>query len=429
MGKGCCNAIPVRKESLKYVLRQSAEQPLPATRPRDVSVPLDLAKVLTFAGVRRAGKTFLLFHTMKRLIEAGVERRSILYLNLSDDRLYPVSLADLDLILPAHGELYPSTLGSTRYVFLDEVQEVEGWERYVRRIYDTEDVRLFVTGSSARLLTRDLAPALRGRSVGIEVFPLSFSEYVDFLGLPRTDYDREAESRLHHALEQYVHWGGLPEIVLAEAAYRPLILDEYAALLFYRDIVERYSIRNEHLMKLLLMHCAARPASLLSVHKLHRDLRSRGLSVSKNTLYEYFDHLEDAWLLFRVPRDETSLRKQEQNPKKVHLIDPALSRAFAAGGGDRGAWLENLVFLHERRRSREIRYASNSHEIDLVVPSGAGRRHVHVAWSLTKEETLDRERCAMEWGRERDPDAEAILVAHETAGAPEATPAFRFLLS
>jgi predicted AAA+ superfamily ATPase len=418
----------VNKESLRYVLRQSIERALPESRPRAIPIPLDPTKVVTLTGLRRTGKTFLMFRTMQRLLDAGVDRKSILYLNLSDDRLYPIALAELDLILPAHGELYPETIEGPRYLFLDEVQEVDGWERYVRRVYDTEDLRIFVTGSSSRLLTRDLAPALRGRSIGFEVFPLSFAEYVEFLDLDPREYDRDAEARLVHALEAYVSWGGLPEIVLADAALRPLILSEYASLLFYRDVVERYAVRNEHVMKLLLKSLAARPASLLSVHKLHRDLRSRGVSVSKNTLYEYLDDLEDAYVIFRLPRHSDSLRKQEQNPKKVHLIDPALHRAFAATGDrDRGARLESLVFLHERRKIRELYYAAGRSEIDLVVSADA-TRYVNVAWTLADPDTRERERRAMEFGAEQYPAAEGVLVAHDPAGVPEARPAFRYLL-
>lgn len=123
------------------------------------------------------------------------------------------------------------------------------------------------------------------------------------------------------------------------------------------------------------------------------------------------------------------MRKQAQNPKKVHLIDPALGRAFATTGGpNRGAWLENLVFLHERRKTREIYYASNGHEVDLVVPAADGGRFVNVTWSLTDPATLEREQAAMRFGREKYPDAEGRLVAHETDGRPEARTAVRALL-
>ena len=419
----------MNRESLKFVLHQGTERELPEARPRALEIPLDPPKVVTLTGVRRAGKTFLMFETIRRLLEAGVDRRAILYLNLSDDRLYPIELRDLDEILPAHAELYPQVAGETRYLFLDEVQEVAGWERYVRRVYDTEGVRVFVTGSSSRLLTRDLAPALRGRSIGYEVFPLSFPEYVAFRGLAYREYSRESEAELRNALEAYVQWGGMPELVLADDSLRPLILQDYAALLFYRDIVERYSVRNEHLMRMLLQFCAARPAMLLSVHKLHRDLTSRGVSASKNTLYEYLEYLEDAYLVFRLPRHERSVRKQEQNPKKVYVIDPALSRAFtAAPRADRGAWLENLVFLHLRRRTRDLFYDSNGHEVDLVAPGPDAVDFYDVTWSLEDPVTPRREAASMAFGTDRYPSGRRHLIAHETGKVAEAEAAFRFLL-
>ena len=425
----------MNKEILKYVIQQSLTAPLPEARPREIELPLDSNKVVSLVGVRRSGKTFLMFATIQRLLDQGVERERILYVNLSDDRLFPVTLEELDLVLVAHSELHPETLSGPRYLFLDEVQEVPGWERYVRRIYDTEEVHVFVTGSSSKLLTRDLAPAMRGRGISFEVFPLSFAEYVAFRDLPVRRYNRSDEARLVNALEEYVRWGGLPEIVLAEEAMRPLILEEYSSLLFFRDLVERYSVRNEHVMKLLLKYCSCHPASLLSVHKLHRDFRSQGVSVSKNTLYEYLGYLQDAFVLFTAPKHEQSLRKQTQNPSKLHLVDVALARAFGSHPDrDLGHKLENLVFLHERRQKRDLFYYSNAHEIDLVSASPEPLRFINVAWSLTDPVTLAREREAMAFGAARYPGAEGLLVAHETAGSGrlrsplKAVPAWRFLL-
>jgi predicted AAA+ superfamily ATPase len=224
----------MNKEALKYVLSQFTSRELPSVRARDLEVPLESGKVVGLVGVRRSGKTFLMFDMIRRLTEAGVDRRQVLYLNFEDDRLYPVAAPELDLILTAHAELYPDAAAQPRYVFLDEVQDVPGWERYVRRVYDTEQVHLFVSGSSSKVLTRDLAPAMRGRSLSFEVFPLSFAEYLRFCGITYEPYNRDDEARLAHALEQYLAWGGLPELVLADKALRPLILDEYAALLFFR---------------------------------------------------------------------------------------------------------------------------------------------------------------------------------------------------
>jgi len=268
-------------DNLKYVIRQSVERILPACRPRELIMPTGTGKVVGLAGVRRSGKTFLFFDAIQKLVQRGVDRRQIVYLNFEDDRLYPVRAEDLDMVLRCWHEVFPETVGRRKYLFLDEVQNVTGWERWVRRICDTEDMEIFVTGSSSLLLTRDLATALRGRSVILEVFPLSFREHLAFRSIEIVPASADKESRLRHELESYLFWGDFPEIVLADEALRPLILEEYASLMLYRDVVELYGARNEKLMRELLRHACRNMTSLLNISKLHRDFTSQGFSVSK----------------------------------------------------------------------------------------------------------------------------------------------------
>jgi len=144
------------KETLKYVLAQSSARPLPQAVPRSLELPLDSRKVVALAGIRRCGKTYLLYDTMRRPEARGADPRSMLYLNFEDDRLLPIRPGELDLILRAHEELYPDVAGRKKYLFFDEVQGVPSWEAYVRRLHDTEDVHLFVTGSSSHLLSREI---------------------------------------------------------------------------------------------------------------------------------------------------------------------------------------------------------------------------------------------------------------------------------
>jgi hypothetical protein len=196
--------------------------------------------------------------------------------------------------------------------------------------------------------------------------------------------------------------------------------------------VERYGVRNEKVMRLLLKHCCSHPASLLSVHRLHRDFRSMGLSVSKNTLYEYLEYLQDAMVVFLAPKHERSLRKQEQNPRKIHLIDPALTHAFRARPDeDIGHKLENLVFLHERRRASRIYYQANAHELDIIVEAGQGLRVVNVSWSLADPAVARREEASLAWAQKRYPDAETLLVTHHEDAGPSrrrfrTVPAWRY---
>ena len=402
----------MNSDNLKYVVRQSVERKLPQSVPREIKLPVGTGKVVGLAGVRRAGKTFLFFHAMRLLLDSGVPRDRMLYLNFEDDRLQPIREGDLDLVLRSFRELYPNSVGDKVYLFLDEVQSAPGWELWARRLYDTENVEIFVTGSSSQLLARDLSTALRGRSITLEVFPLSFGEFLKFRSIPVVEADADNESRLRAALVEYLEWGGFPEIVLADMALRHLILEEYTSLMLYRDIVERYGVRNEKLMRELLRHSFRNTASLLNVSKLHRDLSSQGYQVSKNTLFEYLGYLEDAFLVFLLPVQEASIRKQAHNPKKMHVIDTGLVSAFKTHPmRDLGHRLETAVFLHRRRRTKALFYYADSAEIDLC--DAEGREFVNTCWDLGNPETLDRELRAMQFGVSRWPSAKGRLVYHE----------------
>lgn len=399
-------------DNLKYVIRQFAERVLPACKPREIVLPIGTGKVVGLAGVRRSGKTFLFFDTIQRLTTQGVDRRKILYLNFEDDRLHPIRVKDLDMILRSWHEVFPNVVGQHKYLFLDEVQNVSGWERWVRRLCDTEAVEVFVTGSSSQLLTRDLATALRGRSITLEVFPLSFREYLTFRKIEIVPHSADNESLLRHELEAYLICGGFPEIVLADESLRPLILEEYSSLMLYRDVVERYGVRNEKLMRELLRHCFCNTGSLLNVSKLHRDFTSLGYTVSKNTLFDYLSYLEDAFLVFLLPKRETSLRKQEHNPKKLHVIDTGLISAFQAfPNHDLGHKLETVVFLENRRNRKDLFYYSNGSEVDLC--DAGGKLFINACWSFADTDTLRREKAAMEFGLTKWPGAEGKLIFHE----------------
>ena len=189
----------MNSDSLKYVLREFVGRALPENRSRELSLPTDSGKVIGLCGVRRCGKTFLFFDTIRRLLAQGVDRRRIVYLNFEDDRLQPVQPAELDLVLRCLREVFPEAATGRLYLFLDEVQSAPGWDRWVRRLCDTEDVSVFVTGSSSRVLTRDLSSAMRGRSVTYEVFPLGFREFLAFRDLRHEPYNARSESRTRAA--------------------------------------------------------------------------------------------------------------------------------------------------------------------------------------------------------------------------------------
>lgn len=422
------------KETLKYVLAQSTTRPLPATVPRALELPLATRKVVALVGIRRSGKTWLLYETIRRLEARGVDRRQLVYLNFEDDRLLPIRPGELDLVLRAHEELYPEFAGHTKYFMFDEVQDVPGWETFVRRLHDTEDVHVFVTGSSSHLLSREIATGLRGRSVSFEVFPLSFPEFLAFRGITHVPYSRPSEARMAAALEAYLATGGLPEVVLADGDLRQRILKEYVDLVFYKDLVERYRVGNPLVMRQLLRHCLANPASLFNAHKLYQDLRSQGIALSKDTLYSYVSHLEESFVIFMLTVAERSVRKQASNPKKLHAIDWALALPFVAEPAiDVGRRLESAVFLHWRRTREDLGYFGGDGEVDLVVNRTRPEELINVAYSTSSTATWEREVAGLVRAGARFPGVPRTLVVHELGAhrAPdgiEVVTAWRYLL-
>lgn len=419
------------KERLKYVLHEAALLELPRIHRRAIEVPLASGKVVVLAGIRRSGKTFLLLDTIRRLVASGVDRRQIVQVSFEDDRLHPLRATDYDLILQAQAELYPELAGRPRYFFFDEVQAAPVWERFVRRLHDTRAGGIFLTGSSSHLLTREIATGLRGRCLSYEVFPLSFPEFLGFRGIVPEAYSQTSEARVAAALDEYLETGGLPEVVLSEPVLRPRVLKEYSDLVFYRDLVERHGLANPPVMRELLRHCLASPASLLSTYKLYHDFRSRGLAVGKDTLYRYLGFLEDAFLVFPTPVAERSLRKRAMQPKKLHVVDWALGYPYQPSAMiDRGRKLENAVFLHHRRQRDDLGYVAGASEIDLVVGASAPEAWINTTWSLADDETWQRESASI---AAIGGPARRLLVARESAGrkAPlgvELVEAWRYLL-
>lgn len=402
----------MNKEQLKYIYTEAEERSLPRMIPRDVRVPLGSGKVVVLTGIRRSGKTSLLFDAMGRLMASGVCRERIVYLNLEDDRIFPVAASELDSILRAHAELHPQLSGEKRFLFLDEVQAVEGWERFVRRVYDGGEWEIFLTGSSSRLLRKDMASPMRGRSLHLEVYPLSFPEFLRFREVEVKTKSRVAEAKVIQCLEEYLEVGGFPEVVLAGAEWRDAILQEYADFILYKDLIEGFGIGNTHVLKLLLKHCMGHPAGFFSPNKFYSTLRSMGVKVSKDTLYAYLDHLEEAFILFPVQKWDRSLRVRSMNPSKLYVVDTGLAGRFSVTP-DRGKRLENAVFHHLRRRQRELFYLANGHEVDLASADDGPQAAWNVAWTVHESATRERETRSLDWARSRYPEIETSLVCHE----------------
>lgn len=345
------------------------QRPLPTSTPRDGLWPLVPSKIHTLTGMRRVGKTFALYQLIAAQLAAGMPKTDIVLINFEDERLLPLNAQQLSSLLDAYAEI--TARPQPRLLCLDEVQNVPGWERFVRRVHETQQTQLILTGSSANLLSREIATSLRGRALNCEVFPFSFAEYLRHGHVPAQPRSQVDKAQVRRAAKEYLRRGGFPEVLTTSEEIWRSVLQEYVNLVIYRDVVERHGIANHALIKYLVKFLLGNIAAPLTIHKLFRDLKSQGFAVSKDTLHRYLGYLEEAYAVFTVPILSESIRVRNVNYRKLYAIDGGLAMATTVGISERrGALLENAVFLQLRRQPNQDLYYYHTRqgaEIDFVV--------------------------------------------------------------
>ena len=325
-------------------LTEATTAAFPHLTRRDVRVPQVPGKAIAVIGIRRAGKTSFLWQRLADHLGAGRPRESLLLLGLEDDRLVGIGTPELDWMLEEHYRRYPRLRGAGPLTLcLDEVQVVPGWERFARRVLDTEQVELWLSGSSARLLSREVATALRGRGMEVLIHPFSFREVLRHAGAePSGPVNRLApaeRSALEHRLREYLVAGGFPEAQGLSPRDRAALLSGYVDVVVLRDVIDRHRVTNPLALRWLQRQLLANPGGGFSVKKHYDTLRSQGVPVGKDTLHAYLAHLEDAFLVRTVAMHSASERQRMVNPRKAYPVDPGADRplrtqrADAAGPG------------------------------------------------------------------------------------------------
>jgi predicted AAA+ superfamily ATPase len=391
------------KDRFKMIIKEFHEKELPYLIQRhdvmDFSIlNSQLKKVVTLVGPRRAGKTYFLYQIMKEILRQSADITDILYVNFEDERITPIKAEHLQDLLNAYFELYG---GKTNpFVFLDEVQNVSGWDRFARRISDA-GFRVFLTGSNSRLLSREVATSLRGRTITYEVFPFSFNEFIAVKGVTLQEDSLYGKSRHRFGplYEEYFFSGGYPEIVLAENdSMKGLILQDYFNTIFYKDLVDRYAIKNTELLRQWLNLLIMNLSSLVGFSKAENDFKSRGMKLSRATLSYFARYVEEAFFGFFLEMYSESTRKRQVNPKKFYLIDVGLHNFLTFKFSEnKGRILENLVFLALRRSLLPVFYYRTAvgEEVDFLVKSGKDIQLIQVCYDLHNLDVFTREKKAL----------------------------------
>lgn len=432
---------PVLAEKLSAAL---APRIAPSLTRRDARLPAVPGKVHAVIGMRRAGKTTFLHQLLDERRSVAPPERA-LYLSFDDDRLADLEVEQLGFLIEEYYRRYPLLRGhETVHWFLDEIQLVPGWERFVRRVIDTEKVEIAVSGSSARMLSREVHTSLRGRGMATVIRPFSFREFLRHRGEEPMQEPRQwrpaERSLVENRFREFLVEGGFPEAQGLSATLRIELLQGYVDTVLFRDVVERHGVSQVAALRWLVRQCLRNPAGSFSAHRLHQDLKAQGHGVAKDAVHALLGHLLDAFLISAVPLATESERKRNSNPRKLYPADPGFIKAFdASGRANAGHALETVVLNELERRGAEVGYVKTGTglEVDFLVRyPAAGEELIQVCADLSTSEARSRELRALTEAAKLHPHAARRLLVLDRdtlmqVSAPEVTiqPAYDWLLS
>lgn len=410
---------------------------------RDAQLPAVPRKAHAVIGMRRAGKTSFLLQILAER-RRTVPPHHALYLSFDDDRLADVGVEQLGLLLEEYYRRFPELRGTrTVHWMLDEIQLVAGWERFVRRVLDTERMEVIVSGSSARMLSREVHTSLRGRGMATVIRPFSFREFLRHRGQelagPVREFASPERSRLEKRFLEFLLEGGFPEAQGLDLMPRVELLQGYVDTVLFRDVVERHGVTQVAALRWVTRQCLRNPASSFSVHRLHQDLKAQGHGVAKDAVHAMVGHLVDAFLITTVPVSTESERRRNSNPRKVYPADAGVIGAFdRTGRANLGHALETVVLHELERRKAEVGYVKlkGGLEVDFHARFADGREElIQVCADPGEPGVLERELRALGAAAKEHPRAtrRLLVLTHDQVpvrveAGVEVLPVYQWLL-
>lgn len=382
-------------ETLKLELRTTLSLTSNNTK-RYYEFPVSDDAIKVAVGMRRSGKTHFLYQNIRKYLARNVDLDQILYINFEDERISPINHKTMGRMIDTWYSLHPDNHNQCCYLFLDEVQNVEGWPHVLRRMLDTKNIQIYVTGSSAQLMSKDIATSLKGRSLTMEILPYNYLEYLTFhdLRLPSKPFGKKMLEVHHNHLIDYFRAGGFPGIQNIPANEQLESLQSYVETVLFRDVVARHQISNVSLMKHFISYLLKNVSSTFSINKYYQEIKDEGQKVAKDTLYSYLSYLEDAFLIFTVPLYSQSPKKMQTAPKKIYAIDNGLVAANTFDLPDRlDIALKNQLYLDFRRQGKKVFYCTTTdgYEVDFVTQDIQGNYElIQVMWESHDSPLLAR---------------------------------------
>jgi len=388
----------IEKETLSEIILDYRENELPSflikrELQKDINLKIPLQRATTILGPRRSGKTYLLYSLIKELQNRGIEKERTLYINFENPKLVTMDLKDLTLLIETFYEIYPDNKKQKIWLFFDEIQIIDHWEIFIRNILDRRNAYVFISGSSSKLLSGEIATSLRGRTLDYLMLPFSFREFLTLKNIDYPDYiSSEKKAKIIHAFKEYFSQGGYPELLIYPKE-RKRMINEIIEVTIFRDLIERHKIRNIKVIKLMFNHLMK--GNEFSVHKFFNFLKSLNIKVSKNSLYNYLEYFHDAFIFFPLRKFSWTIKNIEQSISKIYSIDNGLIESII--GDEKGIKLENIIFLSLLRKgfrtNKELFYYHSIHkEVDFLIKKGKKiTALIQSCYDLSDYKTKERE--------------------------------------
>ncbi|MCD6227677.1 ATP-binding protein [Candidatus Micrarchaeota archaeon] len=368
------------KEVIKKIISEGWDLKLSYIPRNLISSELITSNVpLVLTGPRRAGKSYTMYEIREVLRKKG---KDFVYINFEDERLLQFKTEDFDLILEAYYELREEK----PVLFFDEIHNVNGWERYVRRLADN-GYKVVITGSNSKMLSKEIAERLGGRFIEINIYPLSFKEFLKFKGVEFKEEYLYSKQRfkLKKYFDEYLEFGGFPEVSLFSGKMsKEKLLNTYFDLVFYKDLVSRERVENEEVLKLIIKKLRENIGKLITPRRIYSFLKESDMPISPNTVDRYINYLQESFLIISCLPFAKSVSKQIR--KKRYFIDNGYVKLFEIKE-DKGLMLENLIFTELIKKGKKVFYHLGQNECDFILGSNEA---MQVTYELNKENE-DRE--------------------------------------
>ena len=354
------------KNIFKQIISDFHYSVLKITKKRDLIVPTNTWKIISIIWPRRSWKSYYLYGIINDLIKKGIDKKNIIFINFEDERIN-IKWEELQVILDAYLELYNEKKLKDIYLFFDEIQNINWWEKFIRRIYDSWIENIFITWSNAKLLSKEISTSLRWRNLSFELLPLNFKEFLDFKWQKINFYSTKGKANILNLQKEYLLWWWFPEIINFTEDLKIKTLQEYFDVMLYNNIIERYKIKDVVLLKKFVKLLLQTTTKEYSINKIWNNLKSLWFKFDKNILYDFIDYLNTIYFWKSVSKYDHSLSKQTL--KKFYLFDNWYLNAISFTFSD-NFWklLENIVFSElYRKYSDNIFFLKNWSEIDFIV--------------------------------------------------------------